>query len=71
MSHYSRYRNAADGRSLQASGDITHLIWPESAFPFFLTREADALAQIATLLPDRTTLITGGVRPPKRTNRSR
>ena len=24
------------------------LIWPESAFPFFLTREPDALAQIAT-----------------------
>ena len=27
--------------------DVTHLIWPESAFPFFLTREPDALAQIA------------------------
>jgi len=21
---------------------VTHLIWPESAFPFFLQREADA-----------------------------
>ena len=30
--------------------DVTHLIWPESAFPFFLTREPDALAQIAALL---------------------
>ena len=43
--------------------DVTHLIWPESAFPFFLTREADALAQIADLLPAGTVLITGGVRP--------
>jgi apolipoprotein N-acyltransferase len=45
--------------------DVTHLIWPESAFPFFLTREADALAQITALLPKNTVLITGGVRPPE------
>ena len=48
-----------------ASRDVTHLIWPESAFPFFLTREADALAQIAALLPEGTVLITGGVRAPE------
>jgi apolipoprotein N-acyltransferase len=41
---------------------ITHLIWPESAFPFLLTREADALAQIAELLPQGTVLITGAAR---------
>lgn len=40
----------------------THLIWPESAFPFFLTREPDALAQIAQLLRGGTVLITGAVR---------
>jgi apolipoprotein N-acyltransferase len=53
----------------QASGvrDVSLLIWPESAFPFFLTREADALAQIAALLPKGTLLITGGVRPPDTT----
>jgi apolipoprotein N-acyltransferase len=43
-------------------GDVTHLIWPESAFPFFLTRERDALAQIAALLHGSTVLITGSVR---------
>jgi apolipoprotein N-acyltransferase len=43
-------------------GDVTHLIWPESAFPFFLTRERDALAQIARLLNGSTVLITGSVR---------
>jgi apolipoprotein N-acyltransferase len=45
--------------------DATHLIWPESAFPFFLTREADALDQIAALLPEGTVLITGAVRAPE------
>jgi apolipoprotein N-acyltransferase len=41
---------------------ITHLIWPESAFPFLLAREPDALAQIADLLPRNTVLITGAAR---------
>ena len=34
-------------------GDVTHLIWPESAFPFFLTREPDALAQAGEQEPRR------------------
>ena len=42
---------------------VTHLIWPESAFPFFLTREPDALSTIAGMLPPNTTLITGAARP--------
>ena len=41
---------------------VTHLIWPESPFPFFLTREADALAQIARALPQNTLLFTGAMR---------
>jgi len=44
-------------------GSVTHLIWPESAFPFFLTREPDALAKIADMLPPGTILITGAARP--------
>jgi apolipoprotein N-acyltransferase len=50
--------------SAQSHGvhDATHLIWPESAFPFFLAREPDALAEIAQLLHDGTVLITGAVR---------
>ena len=43
-------------------GDTTQLIWPESPFPFFLTREADALAQITNLLPQGSVLITGAIR---------
>src|SRR5690606_30324879 len=30
---------------------ITHLVWPESAFPFLLARDPDALGAIAALLP--------------------
>jgi apolipoprotein N-acyltransferase len=43
-------------------GEVTHMIWPESAFPFFLTREPDALSQIARMLRGSTVLITGAVR---------
>jgi apolipoprotein N-acyltransferase len=65
-----RYLALSDGSTgPHAAGirDITHLIWPESAFPFFLTREPDALAQIAALLPPNTVLITGAVRAPPET----
>jgi apolipoprotein N-acyltransferase len=53
---------AANGTAIGLHG-ITHLIWPESAFPFFLTREPDALAMIARMLPPDTVLITGAARP--------
>jgi apolipoprotein N-acyltransferase len=42
--------------------DATLLIWPESPFPFVLTHEPDALAQIAKLLSPSTVLITGAIR---------
>jgi apolipoprotein N-acyltransferase len=64
----SRYLDLSDrSTDPQSTGvrDVTHLIWPESAFPFFLTREADALAQIAALLRPATVLITGAIRPPE------
>jgi apolipoprotein N-acyltransferase len=63
----ARYLALSDRASVpHAAGlrDVTHLIWPESAFPFFLTREADALAQIAALLSGGTVLITGAIRAP-------
>ena len=64
MSRYIGLSDRASGPQASGIADVTHLIWPESAFPFFLTREADALAQIAGLLPEGTVLITGGIRPP-------
>ncbi len=41
---------------------VTHLIWPESAFPFILSRDPQALGDIASLLGPGTTLITGAAR---------
>jgi apolipoprotein N-acyltransferase len=62
MNRYLALSDRASGPQATGIGDVTHLIWPESAFPFFLTREADALAQIAALLPEGTVLITGAGR---------
>jgi apolipoprotein N-acyltransferase len=42
--------------------DVTHLIWPESAFPFILSRDADALAEITEFLRGGAVLLTGAAR---------
>jgi apolipoprotein N-acyltransferase len=41
---------------------VTHLIWPESAFPFILSRDPLALSEIVDFLRDGATLITGAAR---------
>jgi apolipoprotein N-acyltransferase len=64
MQKYLTLSDRASGPQSTGVRDATILIWPESAFPFFLTREADAMAQIAELLPKGTVLITGSVRAP-------
>jgi len=51
-----------DGKGSAGLAGITHVIWPESAFPFLLTQRPDALAAIADLLPPGTTLVTGAAR---------
>ena len=64
MSRYVALSDRPNGPQSTGLRGVTLLIWPESAFPFFLTREADAMAQIADLLPKGTVLITGSVRAP-------
>ena len=64
MQKYLTLSDRASGPQSTGVRDASILIWPESAFPFFLTREADAMAQIADLLPKGTVLITGAVRVP-------
>jgi apolipoprotein N-acyltransferase len=64
MRKYLTLSDRASGPQSTGVRDVNILIWPESAFPFFLTREADAMAQIADLLPKGTVLITGSVRAP-------
>ena len=65
MNHYLELSDRSTGPQSTGVRDATHLIWPESAFPFLLTREPDALAQIAALIPEGTVLITGAVRAPE------
>ncbi len=64
MQKYLTLSDRSTGPQSTGVRDVTVLIWPESAFPFFLTREADAMAQIAALLPKGSVLITGSVRAP-------
>jgi apolipoprotein N-acyltransferase len=63
MEHYVSLSDRSTGPQSTGMSNVTHLIWPEAAFPFFLTHEADAMAQIADLLPEGAVLITGAVRP--------
>jgi apolipoprotein N-acyltransferase len=58
----SQGAGTADGAAIGLDG-VTHLIWPESAFPFFLVRERQAQAAIAAMLPPDTSLIVGAARP--------
>lgn len=61
LSRYSALSNSTgpDGHELS---EITHLIWPESAFPFLVDRSPQALEAIRFMLPPETTLITGAAR---------
>jgi apolipoprotein N-acyltransferase len=62
MQRYIALSDRASGPNSRGMSDVTHLIWPESPFPFFLTRDADALSQITQLLPPGAVLITGAIR---------
>ncbi|MBV9260003.1 MAG: apolipoprotein N-acyltransferase [Pseudolabrys sp.] len=62
INRYLKLSDRSTGPQSTGISDVTHLIWPESAFPFFLTREPDALGQIADLLPEGTVLVTGAIR---------
>jgi apolipoprotein N-acyltransferase len=57
-----RYITLSRQTSSPLSNGATLLIWPESPFPFVLTHEPGALAQIAKLLSPGTVLITGAIR---------
>jgi apolipoprotein N-acyltransferase len=52
---------SALGADADSTG-VTVIIWPESAFPFILSRNPDALAQIAAALPLGSILLTGAAR---------
>ena len=62
LNHYLALSDRATSPATPGVQAVTHLIWPESAFPFLLGRTPQALSRIATLLPPNTTLITGAAR---------
>jgi apolipoprotein N-acyltransferase len=62
LNHYAKLSAMPSTAHPGGLAEITHLIWPESAFPFYLNQEANALSEIGELLPQGTTLITGGDR---------
>lgn len=59
---YLELSNMATSPQTMGIGNVTHLIWPESALPFLLGENANARAALAALLPKATSLITGGLR---------
>jgi apolipoprotein N-acyltransferase len=56
------WRRLTDLSASPANVPPTHIIWPEAAPPFALSREPQAQAEIATLLGDDRVLLTGDVR---------
>jgi apolipoprotein N-acyltransferase len=73
LSHYLSLSDRATSPTTTGIADVTHLIWPESAFPFLLARDPQALSRIGQALPSGTTLVTGAARlgeaPPADKNR--
>ncbi len=61
LRHYFDLSDRGDGLD-PAKGGATHLIWPESAFPFILARDPGALGDIASLVGDGAFVITGAAR---------
>jgi len=62
MDRYVSVSDRATAPDRQGVRDVTHLFWPESAFPFFLEQEPDALARIADLVHGGAVLVTGAAR---------
>lgn len=61
LRHYLALSDRATSPGHTGVADVTHLIWPESAFPYVLSREPQALASIARALQGKI-LVTGAAR---------
>lgn len=61
LRRYLTLSDRATGPERTGVADVTHLIWPESAFPYILSREPQALSAIARALRGKI-LITGAAR---------
>ncbi|MDR4308207.1 apolipoprotein N-acyltransferase [Chelatococcus sambhunathii] len=66
MDAYIALTDEARGPEHRGFADAGLVIWPESAFPFLLSRTPEALARIGESLAPGTTLATGSVRGERR-----
>jgi apolipoprotein N-acyltransferase len=62
MARYLSLSDRATSPERPGMAGVTHLVWPESAFPFLVARDPQALAQIGALLPKGSILLAGAVR---------
>ena len=62
LGRYLALSDRATSPERQGVADVTHLFWPESAFPFVLSRDAGAMARIADFLRSGAVLTTGAAR---------
>ena len=59
---YLRLSDKAASPGAAGIGDATHVIWPESPFPFLLAQQPQALKMIGAAMQGKVTLITGAIR---------
>ena len=62
VAHYIELSQRDDVAKGIKLADVTMLVWPESAFPFILNRDPQALTTIGAFLPPKTALVTGAAR---------
>lgn len=62
VAHYIELSKRGDAAKGVKLDDVTMLVWPESAFPFILSRDSQALSTIGAFLPAKTALVTGAAR---------
>lgn len=71
LAHYLALSVGEVGKERRGLDGVSVLIWPESAFPFILSRAPWALAEIGAVLPQETVLVTGAARQDERANSGR
>lgn len=62
LERYLGLSDSATAPDRQGLRDVTHVIWPESSFPFLIQRDPQALRRIGSALPPGTLLVTGAAR---------
>jgi apolipoprotein N-acyltransferase len=70
MDAYIALTDEARGPDRRGFADASLVVWPESAFPFLLSRTPDALARIGASLAPGSALVTGSIRGERRADGS-